>query len=60
MTRRPIRAADYDKGPDAEAYLARTIFEVDPTPYETGLLDAFGNPLWACIELDQIGFIRRD
>jgi hypothetical protein len=58
LTRRP-RSADYDKGPDAETYLARTVFEPDPAPFETGLLDAFGAPLFAAYEMDVIGFIRR-
>jgi hypothetical protein len=58
LTRRP-RSADYDKGPDAETYLARTVYEHDSTPFETGLLDAFGDPLCAAYEMDQIGFIRR-
>ena len=60
MTHRPTRAADYEASPDAETYLARTVHEPDPAPYRTGLLDAFGEPLWAVVELDPIGFIRRD
>jgi hypothetical protein len=58
LTRCP-RSADYDKGPDAETYLARMVIEPDPAPFETGLLDAFGAPLFAAYEMDPIGFIRR-
>jgi hypothetical protein len=58
LTRRS-RSADIDKGPDAETYLARTVHELDPTPFDTGLLDAFGAPLFAAYEMDPIGFIRR-
>jgi hypothetical protein len=63
MTSRPMRSArqaNCEDGPDAEHYLARTVFEVDPTPYQTGLLDAFGDPLWATYEMDPIGFVRHD
>lgn len=57
--RRP-RQAQIADDPDAENYLTRTVYETDPTPYETGILDQFGEPLWATYELDQIGFIRRE
>lgn len=58
VTLRRPRSQDINTEPDAEQYLARTVFEADPTPYQTGLLDAFGEPLWAVIESDQVGFVR--
>ena len=54
------RLADIDAEPDAENYLARTVYEPDDTPYETGILDAQGNKIFAAIRMDQIGFVRSD
>jgi hypothetical protein len=51
---RPRRLAKIDEEPDAEHYLARTIFEIDPEPYDTGLID----PIMAAIVTEPIGFIR--
>ena len=50
----------WDQDVEASASLARTVHEPDPTPYRTGILGPDGEPLWAVIELDPIGFIRRD
>lgn len=55
---RHIRSGDIDENLNAENYLSRSVYETDPTPYPTGLLDAFGEPLYATYELDPIGFIR--
>ena len=55
---RSIRSGDIDENLNAECYLARTVFETDPTPYQTGILDPFGEPLWAVIESDPIGYVR--
>lgn len=52
-----VRSEDEDKVSLYEANL--TIYEPDPEPYETGILDAQGQPLWATNEIDQIGFIRK-
>lgn len=56
LGRRP--KAEWEEVATASDYLARTVFEADPTPYQTGLLDAFGEPLWAVIESDPVGFVR--
>jgi hypothetical protein len=47
-----------EEHPDAENYLSRQVYETDPSPFPTGLLDASGEPLYAAYELDPIGFIR--
>ena len=63
MRRRYIvkpRMASLDDGLDAENYLARTVFEPDPAPVRTGLLDARGNELFAVVEIGPIGFVRFD
>jgi len=52
------RMADMDGYPDAEGYLSRTVFETDPTPYPTGILDSYGDPLYAAYELDPVGYVR--
>jgi hypothetical protein len=44
---------------NAEDYLGKTVFEPDPTPRPTGLLDAGGNKICVVEELDQIGFVRK-
>lgn len=59
MKRYVTKAARWHDWIDSETYLARTVLEPDPTPRETGLLDANGNKLYAVEELDQIGFMRR-
>lgn len=41
------KAADIDHGADAEAYLSRTVHEPEPMAYNTGILDAAGNPIMA-------------
>lgn len=40
--------------------LSRTVYECDPEPYNTGLLNASGEPIYASMQMDQIGFIRKD
>lgn len=45
-------------GADAEDYLARTVFEKDPSPQHTGLYDAYGEALFSVEEMDPVGFIR--
>lgn len=37
---------------------ALTVYESDPTPIPTGLLDASGEPLYCTYEIDPIGFVR--
>ena len=37
---------------------ALTVYESDPTPVPTGLLDASGEPLYVTYEIDPIGFVR--
>ena len=51
-------AARIDDEPDAENYLARTVFEAERVPRDTGLLDWTGTKLFAVDEMDRIGFIR--
>ena len=52
----PTRLAHYEDGPDAENYLARTIFEPDDTPIETGILDADGRMIVYMMSIGPIGF----
>ena len=51
------RVPDIDEHMNAENYISRTVYETDPTPYQTGILDPFGEPLWAVIESDPMGFV---
>lgn len=37
---------------------ALTVYERDPDPVPTGLLDASGEPLYCTFEIDPIGFVR--
>ncbi len=39
-------------------FLARTVYELDPKPIPTGLLDARGNELYAVEEMAPIGFVK--
>lgn len=55
-----VRCADWYDGPDAESYLSRQVYETGPTPYQTGILDQYGEPLYAAYELDPVGFVRFD
>ena len=41
---------------DAESSLARTVYEPDQSPIDTGLLDAHGAPIYAIHEPRPIGF----
>lgn len=43
---------------DALDSLARTVHEPDPQTFDTGLLDASGNRLFAIDEMERIGFVR--
>lgn len=52
------KCADIDYDPDAENYLARTVFEPEPQAIKTGLLDASGNDIYCIDEADPIGFMR--
>ncbi len=52
------RSADINSEPDAERYLARVVHELDPAPRDSGLLDAYGESLFAIDKLDPIGFVR--
>lgn len=51
------KAADIEHEPDAEDYLAHTVFE-ESDPIDTGLLDKQGNRIFAINTIDQIGFVR--
>lgn len=57
-TIKPRQSEEYYEayGPD---FLARTIHEPDPGPYDTGLIDKHGNPILAHCEMPQIGFVRK-
>lgn len=48
---------DYDRSASGAAH---TVFEPDPSPIPTGLLDASGEPILAVDVMDPIGFIRFD
>lgn len=50
------RLANIHEEPDAENYLARTVYEPDYTPFETGVLDAEGRMIMASYEMGPIGF----
>ncbi len=53
-----IRAAKlWESHIDAEAYLARTVFEKDET-YDIGLVDAAGNKILARVKANPIGFVH--
>lgn len=43
---------------DATDYLARTVYEAEPSPRATGLFDASGTELYAVDEVDPVGFVR--
>jgi len=51
-------AGSSEREPDAENYLARTVFEADEL-IDIGILDHAGNKVMARRKMDQIGFIRR-
>lgn len=52
------KSADMWDGPDAESYLARTVFEPEPKAIRSGILDASGNDIYMIDEPDEIGFVR--
>ena len=52
-----VRAANMDEFPDAENYLARTVFESHEL-IDIGILDEDGNKIMAHEKMDAIGFIR--
>lgn len=54
---RRTRMADIDACPDAEDYLARTVYE-DHELIDIGVLDADGNKIMARKRMDPIGFVR--
>ena len=53
------KAADMYDEPDAENYLARTVYELETRAIKTGLLDAQGNDIYMIEENDPIGYVRR-
>ena len=55
VTRR--RSASIDEEPDAENYLARTVYDPEEL-IDIGILDADGNKVMARLKIDPIGFIR--
>lgn len=57
VTMRSKVAGMYDD-PDAENYLARTIYQPEPQAIKTGLLDAQGNDIYMIEENDPIGYVR--
>ena len=57
VTMRKTRLADADGEPDAENYLARTVYEPEPQIIETGLLDSQGQPIYAIEAMGPIGFV---
>lgn len=52
------RFADIDNNVDAETYMSREVHEPDPSPRESGLLDAQGNKLYSVLELGPIGYVK--
>lgn len=52
------KLADMWSEPDAEDYLARTVYEPEPQSVRTGLLDASGTDIYSIEERDPIGFVR--
>lgn len=51
--------ADWQRGPDAENYLARTVHVVDDeAPRFSGLLNASGEKLYREVKRPRIGFVR--
>lgn len=52
----PVRLAHIHDEVDAENYLARTVYEPDYAPFETGVLDAEGRMIMAHFEMAPIGF----
>lgn len=51
------RAAEIDREPDGENYLARTVHETIDL-IDVGLLDSEGNKILARKRFDPIGFVR--
>ncbi|MDS1138591.1 hypothetical protein [Nitratireductor indicus] len=51
------RMAHIDDEPDAEDYLARTVYE-EYELIDIGVLDKDGNPIMARKKMDPIGFMR--
>lgn len=51
------RSADIDSEPDAENYLARTVYE-DYELIDTGVIDANGDKIMARRKMMPIGFVR--
>jgi hypothetical protein len=52
------KAANMYDGPDAENYLATTIYQIEPKAIRTGILDAKGNDIYMIDEPEPIGFIK--
>lgn len=57
MPRHYVRLAKIDDEPDAEHYLARTVYESHEL-IDIGILDEDGNKIMAHERMDEIGFIR--
>ena len=57
---KPARLANIHEEPDAENYLARTVFEPDDSPIESGVLDADGRMIVYTLAIGPIGFVTRD
>ena len=55
---RKVRMADPDGEPDAENYLATTVYDNSGEMIETGILDAQGNPIMARYVMERIGFVH--
>jgi len=52
-----LRLASIDGEVDAENYLARTVYEPDADPIESGILDAEGRMIVYQYRIGPIGFI---
>lgn len=51
------RMASMEDDPDGEDYLGRTVYEREPIPEPTGLLDKHGNELYAIEDARPIGYV---
>lgn len=57
IAKRKARSADIDSEPDAEDYLARTVYE-DHELIDIGIRDKNGDPIMARQKRDPVGFVR--
>lgn len=60
FSRARARYSDDIGGTVIDVCEARTVFELDPSPIPTGILDADGNEIMYAYEMDQIGFVRHE